>query len=84
MKLRGSLLLDCLEILPENKVKGGFICITVFVFLCIHPSRHCQENIFGTTKPFVTKFGIMVHHHEPECHGEKICLLFSRSKSHSQ
>ena len=41
----------------------------------------CPDNIFRTAEHFVTKLGMMMQHHEPECHAEKNCLLSSRSRS---
>ena len=32
-------------------------------------------------QPFLTELGIVVHHHEPECHAEKLLILSSRSRS---
>ena len=37
----------------------------------------CLDNIFWTVEHFVTKFGMMMHHHEPECHvGKKLFAAF--------
>ena len=33
-------------------------------------------------QPFVTKFGIVVHHHQPECHAKKWDSIF-KFKGHS-
>ena len=36
----------------------------------------CSDNIFWTMEHFVTKLGVVMQHHEPECHSEKIvCCL---------
>ena len=36
----------------------------------------CPDDIFWTTEHFVTKLGMFMQHHEPECHAEKLvhCL----------
>ena len=26
----------------------------------------CQDNVFWTTEPFITRLGTVIHHHEPE------------------
>ena len=43
----------------------------------------CLNNIFWNTKPFNTKFSIVMHHHELDCpmNYEKTCSLSSRSRS---
>ena len=42
----------------------------------------CLDDIFWITEHFVTKFGMVMQHHEPECHAEKKKkLLSSRSRS---
>ena len=38
------------------------------------------DDFFWTTEHFVTKLGVVMQHYEPECHLEKNCLLFSRSR----
>ena len=36
----------------------------------------CLDDIFWTAQPFVTKLGLVIHHHEPKCLVEKlICYL---------
>ena len=40
--------------------------IGIWLVVC-HLSHLCPEDIFQTTKQ-QTKLGMMVHHHEPECH----------------
>ena len=32
----------------------------------------CLDNIFLTTEHFVTKPGIVMHHHKPDCHAKKL------------
>ena len=32
----------------------------------------CQADIFWTTEPFVTKLGVVMHHHGLECHAERL------------
>ena len=41
------------------------------VGLSVHLSRFCLDCTFCTAQPFVTKLGIMVYHHEPECLAER-------------
>ena len=44
----------------------------------------CLNHIFWATEHFVTKFGIVMQHHEPECHVEKKIYLLLSSRSRSQ
>ena len=44
----------------------------------------CLDDIFWVTEHFVTKFGMMVHHHEPECHVEFCVHVWLSSRSRSQ
>ena len=32
----------------------------------------CFDDIFYITEHVVTKFGMVMQHHEPECHAEKL------------
>ena len=42
----------------------------------------CLDDIFWTREHFVTKLGMVMQHHDPECHAEKNnCLLSSLSRS---
>ena len=41
----------------------------------------CPGDIFLTAENFVPKLGMMIQHHEPECHAEKSSL--SRGQGHS-
>ena len=41
----------------------------------------CLDDIFRTTEQFDTKLGMVMHHHEPDCHAQKKCLLSPRSRS---
>ena len=41
----------------------------------------CSDDIFWIVTYFVTKLGMVVQHHKPECHAEKKCLLSTRSRS---
>ena len=41
----------------------------------------CPDDIFWTAEHFVTKLGMVMQHHEPECYAEKNCLLCSLSRS---
>ena len=34
-------------------------------------------------QPFVTKHGIVVHHHEPECHAKKSVGFYLQGQGHS-
>ena len=36
----------------------------------------CPGDVFWLTEHFVTKFSMVMHHHEPECHAEIILFLF--------
>ena len=41
----------------------------------IHVNVHLND-ISSTAEPFVTKLGMVMHHHRPECHARKyICCL---------
>ena len=53
---------------------GGYVGITP-----VHLSGFCQDDII--TQPFVTKLGMVVHHHGLECHEAITGLEFSRSRS---
>ena len=53
---------------------GGDVGITP-----VHLSGFCQDDII--TQPFVTKLGMVVHHHGLECHEAITGLEFSRSRS---
>ena len=45
----------------------------------------CPDDIFWITEHFVTKFGMVMQHHEPECHaGKKFLLLLLSSRSRWQ
>ena len=41
----------------------------------------CPKDIFCLAKSFVTKLGMVVHHHGPKCHSKINVLLSSRSWS---
>ena len=45
------------------------------------PVNVCPDNIFWTSEHFITKLGMVMQHHEPECHVGKKCLLSSRSRA---
>ena len=32
----------------------------------------CPDDIFGITEHFVIKPGMVIQHHKPECHAEKL------------
>ena len=44
----------------------------------------CRDDIFWTTEHFVTKFGMVMQHHEPECHAEKFCCCCLQGQGHSK
>ena len=44
----------------------------------------CRDDVFWVTEHFVTKFSMVVQHHEPECHAEFLLLLWLSSRSRSQ
>ena len=51
-----------------------------------HPVNVHLNDISSTAGPFVTKLGMVMHHHEPGCRakkkkGKKIALLSSRLRS---
>ena len=53
----------------ENTVvSSGVRDVTLVTHICSHLSV-CMQ-------PFVTKLGIVVHHHEPECHAKKWGSIF--------
>ena len=44
----------------------------------------CLDYIFWITEHSVTKFGMVMQHHEPECHAEILLLLLLSLRSKSQ
>ena len=57
----------CIILLPKGKHCGVFRgegCNACDIFFPTRPSV-CMQ-------PFITKLGIVVHHHEPECHAKKM------------
>ena len=44
----------------------------------------CPDNIFRITEHFVTKFWMVMQHHEPECHAGNFILFLLCSRSRSQ
>ena len=53
-------------LLSRSRWQGGFK-IPVNVHL---------DSIFSTAEPIVTKLGMVMHHHEPECHARRlVCCL---------
>ena len=39
----------------------------------------CPNDIFWIAEPFITKFGMMMHHHEPDCLIKRlVCCLIKR------
>ena len=53
-------------------VSSGVRDVTLVTHIC-SPSAEC---FFQSLQPFVTKLGIVVHHHEPECHAKKWDSIF--------
>ena len=43
----------------------------------------CPDNIFLTTEHFVTKPGMVMQHHKPECRAEKLVLCV-QCQGHSE
>ena len=43
----------------------------------------CPDDIFWTTEHFVTKPGMVMQHHKPECHAEKL-LHFDQCQGHNE
>ena len=43
----------------------------------------CPDSIFWTTEHFVAKRGMVVQHHKPECHAEKL-VHFLKCQGHSE
>ena len=41
-----------------------------------HNVNVCPDDIFLTNKHFVTKLGIVMHRHEPECPAERLVCFF--------
>ena len=52
------------------------LCWNIYILesLCssVCVSGFCPDSIFGTAQPFLTKLGMVMHHHEPECHAERL------------
>ena len=64
----------------------------VWCIILLQKGKHCgvfkgegcnARNTFVSVclQPYVTKLGIVVHHHEPECHAKKKGILSSRSRA---
>ena len=82
-----------------EEVYMGYIGITFPSPVCLfflHPtnkvycnhfvrvSHLCPEDTLWTTKRYATKLGMMVHHHDPECHAKRVgCCLESQDHSTS-
>ena len=48
-------------------------------------SVHVCSHIFLTTEHFVIKFGMVMQHHEPECHSEKFFFFsYFQGQVHSK
>ena len=63
----------CIVLLQKGKYCGVFRgegCNAHDIFV---PSR-----LSVCMQPFVTKLGIVVHHHEPDCHAEKLGFYLQR------
>ena len=43
----------------------------------------CPDGIFWISKPLTTKFGMVMHHHEPEGHGKRFVCCFE-GQGHSK
>ena len=60
---------------PSNEVRGRGSILKVFDFLvCRGHVCPCVRILF--TWPFVTRLGVVVHHHEPECHVKRLVCSF--------
>ena len=44
----------------------------------------CPDDIFWIKEYFVTKFGMVMQHYEPECHAESFVVVFASSRSRPQ
>ena len=44
----------------------------------------CPDDIFWITEHFVTKFGMVMQHHEPECHAGKKIAFHLQGQGHSE
>ena len=42
----------------------------------------CPDDIFSTTQHLVTKLGMIMQHHKPECHAEKL-VQYVQCQGHS-
>ena len=51
---------------------GGYIGIGLSVCLSVRMSHLCPEDVFRTNKLRATKLGVMVHHHDLECHAKRL------------
>ena len=51
--------------------KNGITTLKVKVTTKIENVGECLDDIFCTTEHFVTKPGLVMQHHKPECHAEK-------------
>ena len=65
-----------------NEVEGGGIleslCPSVLVSMSpsVRMSGVCLNDIFWTAQPFVANLSCWIHHHEPECHAERLVFIF--------
>ena len=53
----------------QGKINTIYYIIGIGSSILSHP---CPENIFRTTGLYATKLGLMVHHHDPECHAKSL------------
>ena len=44
----------------------------------------CLGDIFLITEHFVTKFGMVMQHHEPDCHAEDFFFNHLQGQGHSE
>ena len=63
--------------------KGWFTIFKVKVTAKGQNISVCPDDIFQTNYLFVTKFGVVIHHHEPECHAKRV-VCYSQGRGHSK
>ena len=80
-------LLNCWSLCNQNWFDGiGWIvfCKDWVILLCsssrsqqrLNISVNVHLDIFLTAEPFVTKLGMVMHHHGPECHAKRLVYYF--------
>lgn len=50
--------------------------LSLCVCLSVHVSGRFLEDIFLTAQTVIIKFGMVIHHHEPECRAKRLLGYF--------